>query len=208
MRSNAGPFFGCTGPGCRRPPVRGSLRKRPWVSSPAGGDISSRDRAPMGEEPESYSRESSRNRDGERASRGPRGLHGPALNVPFVRAGRTRETAVHLDDARDTKDQLGVEPSLFGRPPRRLAQMLGKRRHPHFSSRSVSDGDRPARDVGRLKVFRVWCTLGANEANYPQSTTETNSSQQQTRDLGKAFRSRDLGVVRGCVLLFVVGVIC
>jgi hypothetical protein len=162
----------------------------------------------MAEEPECYSKRSSKGRDTERASGRPRGIHGTAPNVYPARPGPTRGTAVHVDTARESKDQLGVETSLSGRPPRRLAPVLGKRCHPQFSSRSVSDGDRPARDVGRLKVFREWCTLGANEANYPQSTTETNSSQQQTRDPGKAFRSRDLGVVRGCVLLFVVGVIC
>jgi hypothetical protein len=32
--------------------------------------------------------------------------------------------------------------------------MLGERRHPHFSSRSVSDGDQPTRDV--VRIVAMW----------------------------------------------------
>ena len=53
-----------------------------------------------------------------------------------------------------------------------------------------------------------WCTLGANDANYPQSVTVTGSRTQLNRHSGKPLQRLDLGVVRCGVLLLVIEVNC
>jgi hypothetical protein len=53
-----------------------------------------------------------------------------------------------------------------------------------------------------------WCTLGANEANFPHSAAVTISSCQQKGESGKLCRRLNLGVGRCGSVLAIVEVNC